>query len=237
MVLALLNSLICCCRHRQQDDDDVYNEHDTENSRLIPDDLEPSMYSNQAFIDHQNIQRRLDTIVRAKEGKMVNVNSQIPFNLHNQVIPPENHHTISRSTSGSFDFYNHSNSDFSRPVQYQLPDPSNSYTRFSVSHSYDDVAHASWSRSGSRERGRDTKTNPILNVRLVGFVDRRGRSGQRTSDSNLDVGSDGTVRTSHMPSTRPGDSTGSDTLSSHALSLAAKLKQQESNALSMSWGD
>ncbi|KAF9002255.1 hypothetical protein BDQ17DRAFT_1425919 [Cyathus striatus] len=49
-------------------------------------------------VDHQKLQERLGGIVRAKEGKMVNVSSQIPFNLHNQAIPPEvlrGHHSSS----------------------------------------------------------------------------------------------------------------------------------------------
>lgn len=140
---------------------------------------------------------------------MVNVGSQIPFNLHNKVIPPENHHTISRSTSGSFDLYSHSDGDFGQPAQYQQPDLPNPYAQFSTSYSYNDVANRS--RSGSRER--EGKINPILNVRLVGFVDRRGRSRQRKPHSSLDVGSENTVRASNMPSTRPRDSSGSECLS------------------------
>ncbi|KAJ7446657.1 hypothetical protein B0H11DRAFT_376443 [Mycena galericulata] len=35
---------------------------------------------------HKEIQERLITIVRAKERKMVNIDSQIPFNLHNRLI-------------------------------------------------------------------------------------------------------------------------------------------------------
>jgi len=40
---------------------------------------------------------RLGTIVRAKEGKMVNVNAQLPFNLHNRSLDPSA--TRSRSVS------------------------------------------------------------------------------------------------------------------------------------------
>jgi hypothetical protein len=142
--------------------------------------------------------------------KMVNIGSQIPFNLHNQVLPRERNHTISRSNSGSFDYYNQSGGDYGRPTQHQQP-----YPRFSTSHSpgrYGDVA--TQSRSGSRER--EAKPKPILNIRLVGFVDRRGRSRQRKPDTSLDVGSENTVTVSHMPSTRPGNtSSDPETLSNH----------------------
>jgi len=47
-------------------------------------------------VDHQKLKERLGTVVRLKEGKMVNVNAPFPFNLHNQSLgePP------SRSVSG-----------------------------------------------------------------------------------------------------------------------------------------
>jgi len=47
-------------------------------------------------VDHQKFKERLGTVVRLKEGRMVNVNAPFPFNLHNQSLgePP------SRSVSG-----------------------------------------------------------------------------------------------------------------------------------------
>ncbi|KAF8871946.1 hypothetical protein CPB84DRAFT_1899639 [Gymnopilus junonius] len=100
MAFALFTQIFCCCRHPKVEVDDSYNEE----SHLIPQTDEPPIIygPDTVRIDHGKLQERLGHIVRAKEGKMVNVASHIPFNLHNQVIPPEPH-SISRSASGSMD--------------------------------------------------------------------------------------------------------------------------------------
>ncbi|KAI0249632.1 hypothetical protein BJV78DRAFT_657555 [Lactifluus subvellereus] len=94
-----LFSLFCCClRSRQHSLPDHLNE----TSPLIPpsDDV-PCVTSDYSIfyltdipfssrpaarhiiVDHQRMKERLGVIVRAKEGKMVNVNAPLPFNLNN----------------------------------------------------------------------------------------------------------------------------------------------------------
>jgi hypothetical protein len=159
---------------------------------------------------------------------MVNVTSRIPFNLHNQILPPETwlnanpnlsiNTSLSRSTSRSdlVQTLTHSHPyDFSRNVvTYRHPlHPGNPYPR---------VVSSSESPESSRPDSPERETltaattttmarpNPILNVRLVGFVEQRGRSREREhqgdrdldADSNL-VGSDSTVTQSHIPKISP----------------------------------
>ncbi|CDO75689.1 hypothetical protein BN946_scf184585.g2 [Trametes cinnabarina] len=68
----------CCIRRRLH----LHNpEEPDENTPFIPpsDDAPPPRTYT---IDHERMRERLGTIVRSKEGKMVNVNQPLPFNLH-----------------------------------------------------------------------------------------------------------------------------------------------------------
>ncbi|KAF8557672.1 hypothetical protein OG21DRAFT_1482132 [Imleria badia] len=51
-------------------------------------------------IDHQKLKERLGSVVRSKEGKMVNVNAQFPFNLHDHEHPDNDSSRSSRNVSG-----------------------------------------------------------------------------------------------------------------------------------------
>ncbi|KAJ6618901.1 hypothetical protein B0H10DRAFT_2028449 [Mycena sp. CBHHK59/15] len=158
-----LIDLFCCCGQQgvHSDDDPV-----DETSRLIPANLE-SISPTVVFTDHQRLQERLVTIVRAKERKMVNVNSQIPFNLHNRVIP--SNPSLSRSVSlsnGHRDHYNASStfSDAREPLTVQLRSPP------SPLGSGRNASHSN-SRSVSLARNTEGESlNPILNARLVNTV-------------------------------------------------------------------
>ncbi|KAJ7311574.1 hypothetical protein DFH08DRAFT_453960 [Mycena albidolilacea] len=154
--------LFCCCNRAARDEDSV-----DETSHLIPSNLD-STPPRVVFTDHQKIQERLVTIVRAKERKMVNVNSQIPFNLHNRVITP--HPSLSRSVSLSTGHHGgHENNVLSsalEPLTVQLrtpPSPLGSARNPSQSNSR--------SISLTREN-MDSNPNPhpILNVRLINKV-------------------------------------------------------------------
>ncbi|KAJ6531191.1 hypothetical protein B0H19DRAFT_1190713 [Mycena capillaripes] len=155
-------SLFCCCGHHRVRDEDTVDE----TSHLIPSNLE-STSPTVVFTDHQRIQERLVTIVRAKERKMVNVNSQIPFNLHNRVITPNP--SLSRSVSlstGHFDPTNvvASTFDAREPLTVQLRSPPSPLlgSERNASHSK--------SRSISLTRNENDPPNPILNVRLVNTI-------------------------------------------------------------------
>lgn len=129
---------------------------------------------------------------------MVNVGSQIPFNLHNRVLPPEVNHTLSRSTSGTMDYFG-TMDEYGAEV-YSQPYRSTPQPRFSASPGrYKTLSPPS--RSSSRERDPDAKT--ILNVKLVGYVDRRGRTAQRKQpDAAVDLESDSTPTHSTMEAYR-----------------------------------
>lgn len=126
---------------------------------------------------------------------MVNVASQIPFNLHNQVLP-ESQQSMSRSTSRSIDgqhdrryYANAAYSEFSpyrdadrRQQRDDYGTLGNIYgqrtTSRSLSPSNLRAAESSIfpSRSDTAEQARPT---PILNVRLVGYTDTRYRGRTR----------------------------------------------------------
>lgn len=119
---------------------------------------------------------------------MVNVASQIPFNLHNTVLPPSRSYgSVSRSTSGSLDQHPHNHN-------YQID-----YSKHDTGHQQDfyDSAFNDRSRSASPSSdpivGTSSHTKclsqtstPILNVRLVGYTDDmtkpRGRALSRSTD-------------------------------------------------------
>ncbi|KAJ7055497.1 hypothetical protein C8F01DRAFT_1158444 [Mycena amicta] len=77
--------LLCSCLRPAPDDD-----HDAsdavipnERSRLIESTPSPSAV---AAVDHQKLNDRFGTIVRAKEGRMVSVSSRAPFVLHDEEV-------------------------------------------------------------------------------------------------------------------------------------------------------
>ncbi|TRM55122.1 hypothetical protein BD626DRAFT_579532 [Schizophyllum amplum] len=87
--MSFLRAALSCClgkRPRNELDDVIPNEE----SRLIPsivDEPSGSSLPNVSSMDQQKVRDKLGIIVRAKEGRMVNVHAAIPFNLHNQARP------------------------------------------------------------------------------------------------------------------------------------------------------
>ena len=115
---------------------------------------------------------------------MVNVGSQLPFNLHNQVIPePEAHDSVSRSPSRSDVsgyYYNSYNTDSRRQNHHNGRRHGRGFSLRSRS--------ASPSHTPSAVITDQPKPNPILNVRWVGFtpkeVKNRGRQRERKSSQS-----------------------------------------------------
>jgi len=144
--------------------------------------------SNVVSPDHRQFKERMGLIVRAKEGKMVNVASHIPFNLHNTVLPPSRSYgSVSRSTSGSLDPHPHDHNyqiDYSkhdtRHQQNFYVSPLDDRSRSASPFSDPIVGTSSHSKCLSRT------STPILNVRLVGYTDDmtkpRGRTLSRSTD-------------------------------------------------------
>lgn len=180
-------------------------------------------------------------------SQMVNIGSQIPFNLHNQVLPPKIDHSLSRIASSTSDYFD-SSGGFSEGINYRQSYPPAPYRSFTISASPDLYSDRSRSRSKSMDQEREPSTR-ILNVRLVSFVDRRGRTIRRNqSDNAIDsTASDSTPTASTL---RPltGDSSSSTNVSlgvlivlpHHLICLktsVANLKLHEAGAVSLSWGD
>jgi hypothetical protein len=140
----------CCVRQRRRDPTDP-----DERTFLIPATTASETPTPQPrVVDHQKLKERLGTVVRSKEGKMVNVNATFPFNLHNQSLgdPP------SRSVSGG-------TLDSSRRAS-RSPARNSLHTRYS-STSLQRDAEGSTSQSNDAVDGRGDPYKPILNVRLV----------------------------------------------------------------------
>ena len=165
---------------------------------------------------------------------MVNVNSRIPFNLHNQNLPPDSwfsaspklnyNPSLSRSTSHSDLIHNltyYHPHDFDRgTTRYRHPlHPGNPYSRVSsFPHSPRGSPPDSPDSPEQEASTAYTRPNPILNVRLVGFEDQRGRSRERERDRNPDsniVGSASTVTQSHIPTMNSNPNSRHDRVRSH----------------------
>lgn len=221
MALVALKRIFCCCI---VDDGNDVNQVD-ESTHLIPSQEEPNVSYSDALLqlqaDQRKLRERLGLIVRAKEGKMVNVGSQLPFNLHNQIIPePEAHDSISRSPSRSDVsgyYYNSNNTD--HRYQNHHRNGRRHGRGFSLR-----SRSASPSHTPSAVITDQPKPNPILNVRWVGFtpkeVTNRGRQRERKSSQS---------------GTPVSEEEGEDAISSPKS--VTTLKLQDVGSLSVGWGD
>ena len=115
---------------------------------------------------------------------MVNVASQIPFNLHNTVLPPaRSYGSVSRSTSVSLD-------EHPRDHNYRTDYSKHGTGRqqhFYVS-AFDDRSRSASPSSGpSHTKYLSRTSTPILNVRLVGYTDNMTKSRGRTLSRSTDI--------------------------------------------------
>ncbi|KAH8834618.1 hypothetical protein DL96DRAFT_498808 [Flagelloscypha sp. PMI_526] len=151
----MLSSLFGCCFPSKRSKS-VQQPPDEQTRLLIPTQEEgigviPPVIPALVVVDQQKLKDRLEVIVRSTEGKMVNVNSHVPFNL--------NPSTLSASSS-TFPYSPHTNS------HYPYPNPLYS-------------TNSSLSRSSSVSDSL-SHTN-ALNVRLVrrGSEDTNGTGSSR----------------------------------------------------------
>ncbi|KAJ7461560.1 hypothetical protein FB451DRAFT_1268574 [Mycena latifolia] len=233
--MASFLTLFCCCRHlTAHSAEDAVDER----SHLIPSNIEST--PTVVFTDHQRIQERLVTIVRAKERKMVNVNSQIPFNLHNRVITPNP--SLSRSVSLSTGHRDHpaavsSTYDAREPLTVQLrspPSPLNSGRNESHSKSR--------SISLSRNQLDEEPSNPILNVRLVHtgqstVPQRVGRPRHRAfgSPTSAEYPAPAEMRSPDMPDSTSQPGPAAETRPASSAAPPPKIKPLDE--ICLSWGD
>ncbi|KAN0091319.1 hypothetical protein V8E55_004885 [Tylopilus felleus] len=157
----MLALVLSCCgvRHRPHVPPD-------ERTPLIP-HSDDTPTPQPRVIDHQKLKERLCSVVRAKEGKMVNVSAQFPFNLHNQ---DNSSSRSSRNVSGGT--LSSSRAATPSPSRKLHKSPSTASIRRDTLHYLPLVV---------------SSTAPILNLRLVKSAPpthtARGRS-QRTGDQD-----------------------------------------------------
>ncbi|ESK95936.1 hypothetical protein Moror_965 [Moniliophthora roreri MCA 2997] len=82
----LLNPYLSCCSFCKKSPDTELEREDVidETSRLIPTAEQPPSTPRLVYVDHEQLRERLGTIVRAKEGKMVNVIKRTHFKNRTQ---------------------------------------------------------------------------------------------------------------------------------------------------------
>jgi hypothetical protein len=154
----------CCIRARSHS---KVGPH--ERTPLIPDTEHAPISTQPQGADQQKIKERLTNIVRSKEGKMVNVNAQIPFNLHNQKnlgqrFDPSSSRSL-RSSSGGI-HTSCSNQDSRRPSLSPATSLRASRSTASLTHPEDLSLETE-------------PKKPILNVKLVRCPGRRRASSSR----------------------------------------------------------
>ncbi|KIL58970.1 hypothetical protein M378DRAFT_169949 [Amanita muscaria Koide BX008] len=205
MAWSALLDFLCCCRCRKQVDDESRID---ENTHLIPSVPDYDLYD--ATILHQRrLDERLGSIIRSKEGKMVNVSSHLPFNLHNRALPEE---SFSHSRSAS------SLRGRRWPSEERYPE--------------DPYERRAYPRSPSQDSAfRETITRqPMFNIRLVSYEPpSRGRSprpdAQQTREGEKSPGS-GVVGSSE-----PATSAAALASESHDIQF------EDIGILCTSWGD
>ncbi|KAF8149345.1 hypothetical protein B0H34DRAFT_182472 [Crassisporium funariophilum] len=263
---SMFNQVFSCCLQRKRSKTfDTPNEQ----SHLIPATAEesPSSSSPNAFvIDQQKLKERMGSIVRSKEGcvatfsviyrysvfhllrKMVNVNSRLPFNLHNKKLSV----TIDPSSSSR----SASSSTHPRPSLNFSPlpstTPSNGQVQAHVGAPLTTAVHPTVSRSSSmasretsaHESDPSTTRTPILNIRLVrglpsggaGITARRGRAKRKAGESNVSAGAvyPEHIRPLDEPSS-PGSTVDDGTPRIHTLLPIST--DANTGPLTVSWGD
>ncbi|KAJ7149579.1 hypothetical protein C8R46DRAFT_1125570 [Mycena filopes] len=92
--------LLCCCLRPELAPEDDPTVIPTETSHLLASSALSSPGLPEATaVDHQEFHDRMGTIVRSKEGKMVNLNARVPFTL--QTVPPTSNVVSSESEPSS----------------------------------------------------------------------------------------------------------------------------------------
>ncbi|KAJ7759567.1 hypothetical protein B0H16DRAFT_1720359 [Mycena metata] len=83
MPASILQLLCCCCIHPEVSPENDPTVIPTETTYLIPNSagLSSPRLPGAMIVDHQKLNDRMGIIVRAKEGKMVNVSARLPFTL------------------------------------------------------------------------------------------------------------------------------------------------------------
>ncbi|KAI0283221.1 hypothetical protein BC826DRAFT_228756 [Russula brevipes] len=223
--MSFFSLLFCCLRPRRHF---LPNEPD-ENTPLIPasddvqcvasdypilylTDVSPSRPAARHIVDPQRMKERLGVIVRAKEGKMVNVNAPLPFNLNNNSA-------------------NNSKSRVGR-LRTRSPQPSLDTERQSV------VSSAS--AAASHELDEDMRW-PTLNVRIVRGGSSLARGRPITRDAVMhERRAEGAEAGAGARAEEPSAEAQSGVVGGAGDALripSTAFKIQDVGSLSRSWGD
>lgn len=173
--------LLCCCYSRKPE-----SSISDERARLLQFQI-PTTPSQPVHVEESSYRERMGTIVRTMEGKMVNVSSRLPFNLHNRVI----HDSIgsrSRSQSlgyNSFDDYNPNEDDdsYRKLLHQQHSSHKQIYEqRYPVYYQNSQSRSPSVRPSTTVTEHEADRPAAILSLRLVGATQaERGRTRERTA--------------------------------------------------------
>ncbi|KAF7355940.1 hypothetical protein MVEN_00923200 [Mycena venus] len=143
-MFSLLMRLFCCGARPRTPPDVQSTVIPNEHSRLLDDDESPAV-----VVDHQTLDDRLVTIVRAKEGKMVSVSARTPFILHDA----EQEQLPSTSNASAGGVQTHVNVSRRPPVLTMTPARAQSQGSLNLhSDTYSQSRHSS--HSGSRSSSR-----------------------------------------------------------------------------------
>ncbi|KAF9266433.1 hypothetical protein L218DRAFT_956190 [Marasmius fiardii PR-910] len=97
-MLSFLNFLCCCSNSEGQSSKTSQQEEIDETTRLIPEIVaeQPPSSPTLVYVNHERLRERLGTIVRAKEGKMVNVikKSHLRSRTNFDTLGPAAGHTV-----------------------------------------------------------------------------------------------------------------------------------------------
>jgi len=172
----LFSALLCCCSRSK-----TIEEEDEEQNRQLIQAAEDPQISNygSVTIDDHTAKERLNVIVRAKQGKMVNVLARVPFNLRDDANSKQGNTSSPSRSTRSF------SANLNRPTimhdgssRASSPKPSPSISR---SESVSSLHHASTSHTLLED-----DLEPVLNARLIStnkskqrILGRRGRSTTR----------------------------------------------------------
>ncbi|KAJ3569164.1 hypothetical protein NP233_g5232 [Leucocoprinus birnbaumii] len=190
--------LLCCCGTRKSDSD--------ERARLLQFQI-PTTPSQPIQAHESNYQQRMGTIVRNMEGKMVNVSSRLPFNLHNRVIH-DSMGSRSRSQSPGYNASEEYPTDDND--SYRLLHQQPSSHKQPCEQKYPVYYQTSRSRSPSAELASTENEHEaarpaaILSLKLVGISEsERGRTRERTAKPTGLGGGALTAQSSDMKATNP----------------------------------
>ncbi|PFH48980.1 hypothetical protein AMATHDRAFT_49069 [Amanita thiersii Skay4041] len=169
---------------------------------------------------------------------MVNVASQIPFNLHNRVLPEE---PYANSRSASMDMYN-SGYDDGMDLRRRGRRQSSQLDRFPpltplASRPTSIYDHPLYTRPSSPDSFRETyRREPVLNVKLVGYTPpSRGRSVHRShGPASPTTPEQGNLPSGGSAASQSADSDG--TILAHPVQ-SNQFRLQDPGLICTSWGD